>query len=122
MRRSPSSTRENFPWWLRFQAFAQTYNFKEALKEDPEDDLPTTEDDDENEEDDAMQAARKRNNDAVYSLTLALGKKPRGLSSRALLSNGQAAKPCSVFPPSRCHKSAGVKALIRRRGSSHSSR
>jgi hypothetical protein len=50
-------TRENFPvWWLHFQAFAQTYKFKEALKEEPEDDLPTTEDEDEDEEDEVVQA------------------------------------------------------------------
>jgi hypothetical protein len=88
-------TRENFPlWWLRFQAFAQTYKFKEALKAEPEEDLPTNEDadEDEDEDDEGVQAARKRNSDAVYSLTLALEKEASRFIYKGMTSNGRVAK------------------------------
>jgi hypothetical protein len=57
-------SRENFP---------VTYQFKEALTESAEPHLPLLEEEEDDETDEEI-AARKRNNDAVYTLTLALEK------------------------------------------------
>jgi hypothetical protein len=96
-------SRENFPvWWLRFQAFAQTYKFKEALMDEPEDFLPIAEDTGviESEEE---EAARKRNNDAVYSLTLALEKEATKFIYKGITEQ---------WPSGQAHLI--VKALLRR--------
>jgi transcription termination factor NusB len=60
-------------WWLRFKAFAQTYQFKEALTESAESHLPLLEEEEDDETDEET-VARKRNSDAVYTLTLAFEK------------------------------------------------
>jgi transcription termination factor NusB len=67
-------SRENFPvWWLRFKAFAQTYQYNEALTESAESHLPFLEEEEDDERDEET-ASRKGNSDAVYTLTLALEK------------------------------------------------
>jgi hypothetical protein len=81
-------TKETFPvWWLRFQIFAKTYKFRQAVKTH-EMDLPRKEEEEANDTD-PQKPARQRNDNAVHCLTLVLEKQ----ATRIILTGMTAAWP-----------------------------